>query len=194
MAWEKSYEPAVGLPHNLHPAVPDATSQDLAEVGLRALRFQYSAPNEVHWPPLSQHLLVLMTRPPAKMRFRYEGGKRDIPPPAGSIAVMPVGSEAEVCWQGTKASFHIYLDSKLTARLTTTSFEMHVSHNEITPLDALILPELRTTMLAVDAELTTGGLGGPLMIESLANILAVRLVRYIFGLSTGRFRGSAKSM
>jgi hypothetical protein len=30
-------------------------------------------------------------------------------------------------------------------------------------------------MLAVDAELTTGGLGGPLMIESLANILAVRL-------------------
>ncbi len=37
-------------------------------------------------------------------------------------------------------------------------------------------------MLAVDAELTTGGLGGPLMIESLANILAVRLLRYIFGL------------
>ena len=36
-------------------------------------------------------------------------------------------------------------------------------------------------MLAVDAELTTGGLGGPLMIESLANILAVRLLRYIFG-------------
>jgi AraC family transcriptional regulator len=36
-------------------------------------------------------------------------------------------------------------------------------------------------MLAVDAELTNGGLGGPLMIESLANILAVRLLRYIFG-------------
>jgi AraC family transcriptional regulator len=36
-------------------------------------------------------------------------------------------------------------------------------------------------MLAVDAELTTGGLGGPLMIESLANILAVRLLRYIVG-------------
>src|SRR5260221_13929914 len=41
---------------------------------------------------------------------------------------------------------------------------------------------VRSTMLAVDAELTTGGLGGPLMIESLANILAVRLLRYIFGL------------
>jgi methylphosphotriester-DNA--protein-cysteine methyltransferase len=38
MAWEKSYEPAVGLPRNLHPAVPDAASQNLGWVGLRAFR------------------------------------------------------------------------------------------------------------------------------------------------------------
>jgi hypothetical protein len=56
--------------------------------------------------------------------------------------------------------------------VATTSFELDVSHTPIPPLDALILPELRTTMLAVDAELTTGGLGGPLMIESLANIFS----------------------
>jgi len=103
-------------------------------------------------------------------------------PPAGSITVMPVGSEAELCWQGTADCLHIYLDPKLTARVATTSLELDVSHTPIPPLDALILPELRATMLAVDAELTTGGLGGPLMIESLANILAVRLLRYIFGL------------
>ena len=181
MAWEKSYEPVVGLPRKLRPAVPEATSHNLGWVGLQALRCRNSAPNEVHWPPLSQHLLVLMTRPPAKMRFRYAGGKRDLPPPAGSITVMPVGSEAELCWQGTEDSLHIYLDPKLTARVATTSLELDVSHTPIPPLDALILPELRATMLAVDAELTTGGLGGPLMIESLANILAVRLLRYIFG-------------
>jgi AraC family transcriptional regulator len=181
MTWEKSDESVFGLPRKLHPAVPDATSHNLGWVGLQALRCQNSAPNEVHWPPISQHLLVLMTRPPAKMRFRYEGGKRDLPPPAGSIAVMPVGSEAEACWQGTKDSLHIYLDPKLTAQVATTSLELDVSHTAIPPLDALILPELRATMLAVDAELTSGGLGGPLMIESLANILAVRLLRYIFG-------------
>jgi AraC family transcriptional regulator len=95
---------------------------------------------------------------------------------------MPVGSEAELCWQGTGDCLNIYLDPKLTARVATTSLELDVSHTPIPPLDALILPELRATMLAVDAELTTGGLGGPLMIESLANILAVRLLRYIFGL------------
>jgi AraC family transcriptional regulator len=177
MAWEKSYEPAVGLP----PVIPDATSQNLGWVGLQAFRYRDTASNEVHWPPLSRHLLVLVTRPPAQMRFRYAGGKRDLPPPAGSITVMPVGSEAELCWQGTADCLHIYLDPKLAARVATTAFEQDV-HTAIPPLDALILPELHTTMLAVDAELTTGGLGGPLMVESLANILAVRLLRYIFGL------------
>src|ERR1700693_6609494 len=97
MEWEKSYEPAVGLPRNLRPAVPDATSQNLGWAGLQAFRYRKmnSATNETHWPPLSQHLLVLMTKPPAKMRFRYAGGKRDLPPPAGSITVMPGGSEPE---------------------------------------------------------------------------------------------------
>jgi AraC family transcriptional regulator len=177
MAWENSNEPAVGL----LPVIPDATSQNLGWVGLQAFRYRDAAPNEVHWPPLSWHLLVLVTRPPAKMSFRYEGGERDLPSPAGSITVMPVGSEAQLSWQGTADCLHIYLDPKLTARVATTSLELDVSHTAIPPLDALILPELRTTMLAVDAELTGGGLGGPLMIESLANILAVRLLRYIFG-------------
>ena len=35
MAWEKSYEPAVGLPRNLRPAIPDATSHNLGLVGYR---------------------------------------------------------------------------------------------------------------------------------------------------------------
>jgi hypothetical protein len=58
----------------------------------------------------------------------------------------------------------------LAARVATTALEQDV-HTAIPPLDALILPELRTTILAGDAELNTGGLGGPLEIESLANIL-----------------------
>jgi AraC family transcriptional regulator len=34
-------------------------------------------------------------------------------------------------------------------------------------------------MWAVDAELTAGGAGGPLAAESLANVLAVRLIRHV---------------
>jgi hypothetical protein len=38
--WEKSYEPAVGLPRNHHPAVPDATSHNLGWAGLQAFRYR----------------------------------------------------------------------------------------------------------------------------------------------------------
>jgi AraC family transcriptional regulator len=46
-------------------------------------------------------------------------------------------------------------------------------------LDGLDLPQLRAAMWAVDAELTSGGAGGPLAAESLANLLAVGLIRHV---------------
>ncbi|MBV8486309.1 MAG: helix-turn-helix transcriptional regulator [Verrucomicrobia bacterium] len=94
---------------------------------------------------------------------------------------MPVATEAEVWWHGTKDSLHIYLEPELITR-AVTSFELDLSPTGVPPLDSLILPDIRATMLAVEAELTNGGLGGPVMIESLANILAVRLIRHIYSL------------
>src|SRR5262249_60886486 len=49
----------------------------------------------------------------------------------------------------------------------------------VPPLDALALPPLRAAMGAVDADLTAGGAGGPLATESLANVLAVHLIRHV---------------
>jgi AraC family transcriptional regulator len=46
-------------------------------------------------------------------------------------------------------------------------------------MDGLELPHLRTAMAAVDAEMTAGGAGGPLAAESLANVLAIHLLRHV---------------
>ena len=183
-------ENAVRPPHDIPAGVPaslislsvDATSHRLGWVGLQAVRYRDLATNEIHMPALSQHLLILHTKPPAEGNFRYEGIKREVPPPVGSITVMPVGSVVECRWRGTKDALHIYLDPKLIARVATTGFELDLSRKGILPFDALSVPELRTTMLAIGAELTAGGIGGPLLIESLANVLAVHLIRHIFGL------------
>jgi AraC family transcriptional regulator len=51
----------------------------------------------------------------------------------------------------------------------------------VPPIYGLNAPELRSAMLAVDAELRAGGLGGPLLAESLATILCVHLIRHITG-------------
>src|SRR5260221_6627616 len=48
-------------------------------------------------------------------------------------------------------------------------------------MDGLNAPELRSAMLAVDAELRAGGDGGPLMCEALATMLSVHLIRHTTG-------------
>ena len=59
---------------------------------------------------------------------------------------------------------------------------------EVPPLDGLNVPELRSAMLAVDAELRAGGVGGPLMIEALPTVLCVHLIRHITGRHRHRHR------
>jgi AraC family transcriptional regulator len=115
------------------------------------------------------------------MDVRYEGVKRDMPPPAGSIAVVPAGSSVVCSRQGSVDSLLIYLEPSLVARVAAESFEFDPTRTVVPPVHGLNAPELRSTMLAVDAELKSGGVGGSLMAESLANVLAVHLIRHTTG-------------
>src|SRR5262249_46639102 len=64
-------------------------------------------------------------------------------------------------------------------RVAAEAFDLDPGRLTIPPLDSQDLPHLRAAMGAVDAELTVGGVGGPLAAESLANVLAVQLIRHI---------------
>ena len=75
----------------------------------------------------------------------------------------------------------IYLEPSLVAQVAAESFELDSSRTVLPPLNGLNVPELRRAMLAVDAELRAGGVGGSLLAESLANVLAVHLIRHVTG-------------
>jgi AraC family transcriptional regulator len=164
------------------PFVPSATSYGMGWKGLQAVRYFDSASREssgAHTP--GTHILTLLMRPPEKMDLRYDGGRRDAPPPAGSIAVLPAGSS--VLWRrrGRVDALHILLEPSLVARVAAESFEFDQTRTVVPSLDFLNVPELRSWMLAVDAELKSGGVGGSLMVEALANVLAVHLIRHTTG-------------
>jgi hypothetical protein len=120
---------------------------------------------------MAHHLLVLITRPPEKLELRYEGVKRDKPPPPGYISIVPSACVAQWRWTGPKDSLHIFLDPELIARVASESFELDSARTEIPPFDGLKVPEIRAAMLAVNAELTTGGIGGPILVEVIINIV-----------------------
>jgi AraC family transcriptional regulator len=101
--------------------------------------------------------------------------KRHVPPPAGAISAVPAGSPARWRWSGRFDWLHIFLEPGLVARVAAEAFGLDPARLTVPPLDGLDLPHLRAAMLAVDAELSAGG---PLAAESLANVLAVRLLRH----------------
>jgi AraC family transcriptional regulator len=73
----------------------------------------------------------------------------------------------------------IYLESGLVAQVAAEAFDLDPARLSVPPLDGLELPHLRAAIVAVGAELTAGGAGGRLAAESLANVLAVHLLRHV---------------
>jgi AraC family transcriptional regulator len=168
----------------IYPFTPSATSSGMGWEALQAIHWRkIPASGEISFFPMSQHKLVLMIRPPEKIDLRYEGVKLDRPVPGGSILVMPAGSSREFRWQGSidVESLDIYLDPSLVGRVTAEAFESDPTRTVIPPLTGLISPELRSAMLAVEAELRASGGGCQLLVESLATILSVHLIRHVTG-------------
>jgi AraC family transcriptional regulator len=158
-----------------------ATSYGMGWKGLQAVREENPGGEFNRAGTASTHVLVLTVRPPETMDLRYEGVKRDMPAPAGSITVVPAGSSLLARWQGSRDSLFVFLEPSLVTQVAAESFEFDSTRTVVPPLFGLNVPELRSSMLAVDAELKSGGVGGSLMAESLANILAVHLIRHTTG-------------
>ena len=181
----RQVEPQPGAPirpldwFKLLPFAPAASSDRLGWVGLEAAHNRAVPASELHAPAITHHRLILFSRPPEELDLLYEGVKRHVPPPAGAILVVPAGSPTLWRWSGSFDSLHIFLEPGLVSRVAAEEFDLDPAQWTIPPLDGLDLPHLRAAMWAVDAELTAGGAGGSLAAESLANVLAVHLIRHV---------------
>jgi AraC family transcriptional regulator len=156
-----------------------AASDRLGWVGLEAARCRAEPAFERNVPAITHHRLVLVTRPPEDLDLRYEGVKRHRPTPAGSISLVPAGSPVWARSSGHKDELHIFLEAGLVTRVAAEAFDLDPARLTVPPLDGLDLPHLRPAMWALDAELSAGGAGGRLAAESLANVLAVHLIRHV---------------
>jgi AraC family transcriptional regulator len=162
------------------PGEPFARSDRLRWVGLEALRYRDQPPNEAFQPPLTHHSLLLFLRTPKDFEAWCEGISRVVPPPPGSILMVPAGSPARYRWSSHSDSLHVFLEPGLVARVAAEAFELDSARVSLAPFDGLDLPQVRAALLAVNGELTADAAGGPLAAESLANLLAVHLIRNAF--------------
>jgi AraC family transcriptional regulator len=159
------------------PGEPCAASDRRQWVGLGALRYRDQPPNEAFQPPLTHHTLLLFLQTPKEFEAQYDGVNRVVPPRTGSILVVPAGSPARYRWSSHSDSLHVFLEAGLVARVAAEAFDLDCARVSVPPLDGLHLPQLRAAMLAVNDELTADAAGDRLVAESLANVLAVHLIR-----------------
>ena len=156
-----------------------ASSDGLKWAGLEATRFRAGAfvGNQParHYPPppLPPHPAAVATGP----ALRGVDAPR---PPALRRALAAAGRQPRHGgWTGRKDTLNVYLDPALVDRVAAEAFGLDPARLTVPPLDGLDFPPLRAAMGAVDAELTSGGAGGPLAAESLANVLVVHLIRLV---------------
>jgi AraC family transcriptional regulator len=168
-------------PRELRKQVPltaSAASDRFGWVGLQAAHYRHAPSTEIDAPPLSHHTLALVVRPPHKFELRYDDVRQTTAPSAGSIYVIPAESAVTWRWTGPKDSLLVFLEPQLIARVAGEAFDLDPARVSVPALADMDYPQLRATMLAVDAELSDDGAGGSLAAESLANLLAVHLIRH----------------
>jgi AraC family transcriptional regulator len=161
----------------LLPHETAASSDGLGWDGLQAARCRAAHGFELNLPALTHHRLILFCRPPEDLDLRYEGVERHRPPAAGSVSLLPAGNQARVRSSGCKDELHVFLEPGLVSRVAAEAFNLDPARLTVPPLDGLDLLHFRVPMLAVGTELTASA-GGPLAAESLANVLAVHLIRF----------------
>jgi AraC family transcriptional regulator len=157
---------------------PRVSSDGLGWVGVQAHRLCAVPGLEVDVPAFTHHMLVLFVRPPLTLDWHYGDVTRHAPPPAGAISLVPADGSSWVHWTGEKDQLHVFVEPDLLARVAAEAFDLDPARLTIPSLNAVDLPALRAAMTAVDAELA-GDLGGPLLAESLANVVAIHLLRDI---------------
>jgi AraC family transcriptional regulator len=178
----RQQEPGLSGPLELiehFPGEPCAASDRRRWVGLEALRYRDQPPNEAFQPPLTHHSLLLFLQTPKEFELHCDGVNRVVPPRAGSILVVPAGSPARWRWGSHSDSLHVFLEPGLVARVAAEAFELDAARVSVCPSDGLILAPLRAAMLAVNEELSADVAGGRLAVESLANVMAVHLIRNV---------------
>jgi AraC family transcriptional regulator len=165
------------------PFSPSETIYRMGWKGMQSVRYRGILDSgEFSLPPVSLHAIKLTLRPPKKLYVRSEGLKLDKPLPAGSIAVLPTQSSLWQRWQGSKDALLIYLEPSIVERVATESFGLDPTRTVVPPFYSPDAPGLRSAIMAVYHELRVGGGGGEqLLVESLANILSVHLIRHITG-------------
>ncbi len=128
-------------------------------------------------PANPRHVLVVNLGAPTEIRERRAGRQGHLG--TGNIVILPAG--APTTWhlerQGEVRHLHLYL-SPTRIQEIAASAEINPDTVELIEAIGVADPQIKAIALSYFSELRAEGLGSKLYVESLANLLAIHLLRY----------------
>ncbi len=177
-------------PSDMTTAPPFVHKRDAAWDKIKLAHYQFEAgdlPEHQH----QDHLITIALDQGCGGEIRTAGGMRARGQSRGSVAVIPSGHPFSVTLEGPTNHLAIYLDPSLVLRAADSESRARKQSVEVVERCVPTDPVISGVGLALMAELESDGLGGRLYADSLANVLAVQLLRHYTtsGDSPHKFKG-----
>ncbi len=161
----------------MNHASPFVLKRDAAWDGIKLAHYRFKAgdlPEHSH----KDHLVLVALGKGCGGEIRTASGLRARAEARGSVGVIPSGQSFSATLEGAAEHLAIYLDPSLVLRAASESRSRGTSGVEVVERFLPSDPVISSIGMALLAELETEGLSGRLYAESLANVLAVHLLRH----------------
>jgi AraC family transcriptional regulator len=161
----------VWVPGRLTVRSPDAGWQG---VSVRGYRYDGS---DVEVPPMRDYMIVAYRRGVTPMRRRFDSRWSEVSLGPGDVSLLTRAAPSHWVWPRDIEVVHIYLTEDELAATCQQMCDREVSDIELHDTLQAGDPAIHRTAMALAAEAARGGIGGSLLIESLACQLSVYILR-----------------
>jgi AraC family transcriptional regulator len=158
------------------PDQPVLSSKPKAWNGI-AVEYHHHPVNELVSPPLAHHLITLNCGLPYRLVQRLDGQVYEGEIAKGDIILTPDNRPTEYFWDRKVDVLHLCLEPAFIAKVAVEAIEIDAARIEV--LNRFAVADLQIQQLGhlLLTELEAERLGNRLYAESLANALAVHLIR-----------------
>jgi AraC family transcriptional regulator len=159
------------------PKVPVLRSRELKVFGAIEVAHHRFLPGEIETLPFKGHLVNLHLSAPHRLLQKRNARTHEGLEATGAIDVMPAGTPGYWRMEAASEDMSMLLEDRFIRRVGA---EVGADPNkvEVVPFFSTSDPQIERIGLTLLSEMQTGGLGGELYAESLANVLALHLLRH----------------
>ena len=179
------------------PEVPVLRSRELKVFGAVEVAHHQFVPGEIETQPFKGHLVNLHLSAPHRLLQRRNEHTHEGLEATGAVDVMPAGTPGYWRMEAASEDMSMLLEDRFIQQVAV-EVGADPDKIEVVPFFSAPDPQVERIGLSLLSEMGTGGLGGELYTESLANVLALHLLRHHSSLGrnstreTGREDGVSK--